>query len=72
MKNSISVRYEGPLNTHLDERIEEALESVGFRRWASGMDMEYEGREQIDPGPLMRDIAFEVPEDLVELPEDAE
>ena len=66
MKNSISVRYEGPLNTYLDDRIEKALEDAGFRRWASGMDMEYEGRQ---PGPLMRDIAFDIPEDLVEMPE---
>jgi len=54
----ISVRYEGPLNSELDDLITKILEEAGFEWWASGMDVDYGGRE---PGPLMRDLAFDLP-----------
>ena len=54
----ISVRYEGPLNSELDDLITKILEEAGFEWWASGMYVDYDGREL---GPLMRDLAFGLP-----------
>ena len=49
-RQSITVIYEGDINPELDRLIEQALEKVGFHKWASG----FGGNE--------RDIAFLVPE----------
>lgn len=48
-KIKLKVIYDSPLNVELDEAIEKTLKEFGFKRWASGMDMEEH----------LRDLAFE-------------
>ena len=56
MSRSLKVVYDGPLDRELDERIEEAVNPLGWKRWASGFNR-LDGK---------RDLAF----DLIEGEED--
>ena len=48
-KIKLKVIYDTPLNMDLDAAIEKTLKEFGFKRWASGYDME----------DHVRDLAFE-------------
>jgi hypothetical protein len=38
MKKELKVVYDSPLDRELDDRIEDALKSLGWRRYASGVN----------------------------------
>ena len=38
MKKELRVIYDSPLDRELDDRIEDALRSLGWRRYASGVN----------------------------------
>ena len=50
MSRSLKVVYDGPLDRELDERIEEAVNPLGWKRWASGFNR-LDGK---------RDLAFDL------------
>lgn len=49
VKKELRVKYDGPIDPMIDHAIEEAIAPFGFRRWASGVNME-DGK---------RDLAFD-------------
>lgn len=53
MKKELKIYYSGKLNEELDEDLEDLLGKYGYKRWASGYNLE----ENI------RDLAFEIPKD---------
>ena len=55
MRKIVNITYEGPINDVLDERIRNALESVGFDWYASGVEVET-GK---------RDNSFYIPDGLL-------
>lgn len=56
MKKELRVVYDGPINSAMDRLIEWAVGFFGYRRWASGINVE-DGK---------RDLAFDLDEDLGE------
>ena len=39
-EQELKIFYSGGLNTGLDQAIEKCLKRFGYKRWASGMDLE--------------------------------
>lgn len=54
LPKNITVRYDGgEVLSELDDKFEEMLKTLGYKRWASGVDM------VDDQSKAWRDIAFE-------------